>query len=166
VYEGGVCKGLREGTGTYTAADKVTVYEGQWRAGKREGKGVVYFDAERKSKYEGGWIANSREGEGTICYASGNSYVGQWKNNKKNGQGTMKWVTTGESYEGSWVDDLQEGEGTHVWRDGEDGEAEDQEAAPSAKGDVAKQRCNMYRGQFVGGRREGVGTFYYANGSQ
>ena len=33
-------------------------------------------------------------------------------------------------------------------------------------GDTTKQRCNRYTGSWVGGQRDGVGTFFYANGSQ
>ena len=34
------------------------------------------------------------------------------------------------------------------------------------KGSMKKQVCNIYRGSFVQGRREGFGTFFYLNGSQ
>jgi hypothetical protein len=34
------------------------------------------------------------------------------------------------------------------------------------KGTMKKQMCNIYRGNFLQGRREGFGTFFYLNGSQ
>ena len=88
-------------------------------AGKKHGKGVVYYNKEETSLYEGEWgndlkaildTANhsalddrtcihgvsdsqcyrlSQHGYGRIVYKSGNWYEGEWTDNLKNGQGTM-----------------------------------------------------------------------------
>lgn len=86
-------------------------------------------------------------------YASGNSYEGEWKDDKKSGTGLMVWRDVDEVYSGRWQLDLPHGLGEHIWGD-------------SASHSVRKETCNIYRGNFVQGRREGLGTFFYMNGSQ
>lgn len=86
-------------------------------------------------------------------YASGNSYEGEWKDDKKSGTGLMVWRDVDEVYSGRWQLDLPHGLGEHIWGD-------------SASHSVRKETCNIYRGNFVQGRREGRGTFFYMNGSQ
>lgn len=55
---------------------------------------------------------------------------------------------------GQWENDEPHGIGEHIWGEG------------TMKGSMKKQLCNMYRGSFVAGKREGFGTFFYMNGSQ
>ena len=157
-YVGAVAEGLRHGKGVYTAADKVIVYDGDWEGGVRCGTGICYFDSAKTVSYSGEWKDNVRNGTGTVTYKSGNMYTGLWKDNKKHGDGVMNWIAVAEMYSGQWVADKQEGYGEHVWLNESEG--------LSTQGDVAKQRCNMYKGQFKGGLRSGTGTFFYANGAQ
>jgi hypothetical protein len=86
-------------------------------------------------------------------YASGNSYEGEWRDDKKSGAGLMVWRDVDEVYTGQWSADLPHGLGEHIWGD-------------SSSHSVKKEMCNIYRGNFVEGRREGHGTFFYMNGSQ
>lgn len=86
-------------------------------------------------------------------YASGNSYEGEWRADKKCGSGLMVWRDVDEVYTGQWSNDLPHGLGEHIWGD-------------SASHSVKKETCNIYRGHFHQGRREGQGTFFYMNGSQ
>lgn len=86
-------------------------------------------------------------------YASGNSYEGEWVADKKCGSGLMVWRDVDEIYTGQWANDLPHGLGEHVWGD-------------SASHSVKKETCNIYRGHFNQGRREGQGTFFFMNGSQ
>mmetsp|Transcript_8362 Transcript_8362/g.8280 ORF Transcript_8362/g.8280 Transcript_8362/m.8280 type:complete len:631 (-) Transcript_8362:22-1914(-) len=66
------------------------------------------------------------------------------------GQGTMFWNTKKEKYTGEWKDSLTHGYGIHIWLD--------------SKGN--KLLRNRYVGQWAFGKRNGQGTFYYANGSK
>ena len=60
-------------------------YVGQVVNGKKEGKGIRYWnDGER---YEGDWKNDKAEGKGIYYYKSGNRYEGDWKNDKKEGKG-------------------------------------------------------------------------------
>ena len=45
--------GLRHGYGKLTTADSPVTYEGQWHHGKRQGKGVLYYNEDRTTYYEG-----------------------------------------------------------------------------------------------------------------
>jgi hypothetical protein len=167
LYEGDVRDGLRHGTGTYTSADGSSVYEGGWVNGVREGDGVCYYSADKSSYYSGTFQNNVRHGQGTVVYPSGNKYTGSWDANRKCGRGVMVWNTLGERYDGNWKDDLQHGHGTHVWlQSGGEDEEGHVAGGGEGRGDVARQRCNMYTGSFVNGMREGNGTFLYANGAQ
>jgi hypothetical protein len=98
-------------------------------------------------------VANLRHGYGTMKYPTGNSYEGEWRDNKKCGCGLMVWRDVDEIYTGQWHNDLPHGLGEHIWGD-------------SSSHSVKKEVCNIYRGNFVRGRREGEGTFFYMNGSQ
>lgn len=85
-------------------------------------------------------------------YASGNSYEGHWHGDQKSGFGVMLWRDMDEVYLGDWVDDKPHGYGEHIWGE-------------STAKTVKKQCCNMYRGTFHQGQRQGHGTFFYMNGS-
>lgn len=52
-YKGEVLDGLRHGCGRLTLADSGVIYEGQWRHGKRHGRGVLSYNSNRKAYYEG-----------------------------------------------------------------------------------------------------------------
>ena len=157
-YTGDVKGGLRHGKGTFVSPDQVTTYDGEWVGGRREGFGTIYYDEDKMVYYKGQWVANQRSGKGLVVYPSGNTYDGDWNANRKNGKGEMFWAGTNERYTGDWKDDRQDGFGEHVWL------ARDE--AHFDKGDTTKQRCNLYSGQWVNGHRHGIGTFFYANGSQ
>jgi hypothetical protein len=86
-------------------------------------------------------------------YPSGNSYEGEWKDDKKSGYGIMIWRDMDEVYTGMWSEDLPHGYGEHIWGDS------------NAK-TIKKQNCNIYRGFFHQGKRDGQGSFFYMNGSQ
>lgn len=94
-----------------------------------------------------------REGYGTMRYISGNTYEGCWADDKKCGRGVMIWKDIDEVYSGDWYDDKPHGRGEHIWGD-------------NGSKSLTKQVCNIYRGEWACGLREGMGTFFYANGSQ
>ncbi|KAG2392479.1 hypothetical protein C9374_012731 [Naegleria lovaniensis] len=146
IYEGEVKNGLRDGYGTYTSGDLLSKYEGYWKQGQRHGKGIMYYSADEK--YEGNFTHNKRHGYGVMHYKSGNYYEGEWKENKRCGYGVMHWTTDPlEIYEGEWLNDLPQGNGKHTYLQ------------------ASGKKCNYYEGTFIEGKREGQGTFHYADGS-
>jgi len=54
-YVGRFKKGLPNGNGTYTFSVSGDIYVGAWKAGKREGKGVLYLKGEKNNTIKGFW---------------------------------------------------------------------------------------------------------------
>lgn len=54
-------------------------YEGEWRNGKRDGRGVEFY-ADGEKKYVGNFKNGKYEGNGTFFYKNGDKYVGKYKN--------------------------------------------------------------------------------------
>lgn len=102
---------------------------------------------------KGDWKDGLRSGYGTITYPTGNTYEGYWLLNKKHGKGIMQWGDKNEIYLGDWALDKPQGWGEHIWI----------ETYGKA---MLHQMCNIYRGQWDNGLRQGYGTFFYGNGSQ
>lgn len=80
----------------------------------RHGIGSQMFVAEDQSvlcKYEGQWKAGKKHGEGVISYPDGSVYAGCLENEMKEGFGKFVWPN-GDEYNGSWVQDRMDGFGT------------------------------------------------------
>ena len=54
------------------------------------------------SKYKGDWKNGKRDGKGTYDYYKGHKYIGLWSKNKKHGQGTMYSSRGGVTESGIW----------------------------------------------------------------
>jgi hypothetical protein len=143
--------GKRHGQGKLTNSGG-QIYDGNWKDGQRHGVGKLFYNEEQTIVYTGEWYKNNRHGYGVMRYASGNTFEGYWQNDRKHGFGVMIWRDMDETYIGEWIDDQPNGFGEHIWGDS------------NAK-TVKKQTCNMYRGQFLHGKRHGRGTFFYMNGA-
>jgi hypothetical protein len=65
------------------------IYEGEWRNGRKEGKGKMIFS--KGGVYEGDWRKDQREGKGKRIYADGTVYEGDWVNDKLEGKGKIKY---------------------------------------------------------------------------
>ena len=75
--------GDREGKFTYSNGD---YYEGEFVTGQRHGRGVMIY-ASDDSMYDGEWRFNKQEGRGTKNWGDGIVYEGEWKDDKMHGQG-------------------------------------------------------------------------------
>ncbi len=57
-------------------------YVGQFKNGKRDGKGTYMFPDKTKSggqkQYEGGWKEDMPSGKGTLTFYDGRKFVGEW----------------------------------------------------------------------------------------
>lgn len=58
-------------------------YEGEWRNGKRDGRGVEFY-ADGEKKYVGNFRNGKYEGNGSYFYKNGDKYVGKYKNGSMN----------------------------------------------------------------------------------
>ena len=105
-------------------------YNGEWRDGKRSGKGCLTTSS--PSEYNGDWVHGRRHGSGKQTYPSGNVYEGQWKEDMKSGLGIYQWLDqnqvikrftlvcrflndASQIYEGEWQLDRPNGFGCYVW---------------------------------------------------
>jgi hypothetical protein len=83
------------------------------------GKQVLWF-----GKYDGEFKNGKREGKGVFEYTKtdykGNKYIGLFSNDAFNGYGIMYYTESkwGDYYEGNFLNNVRSGTGKFVWRDG------------------------------------------------
>ncbi|KAI8894714.1 hypothetical protein BC833DRAFT_603866 [Globomyces pollinis-pini] len=149
-YTGSLLNSLRHGFGhLQTNITNTQFYDGEWENGSASGKGTCQLTS---GKYIGEYKDSMRHGKGKMIYSSGNIYEGEWNNNRKVGFGKMTWTTTNEEYEGEW-DNIPHGQGTYTWK-------------LNRIRDHQFPCENMYKGNWVDGKRHGFGIFYYSDGSR
>jgi len=159
-YKGELLNGQRHGSGTMQAGNGA-IYTGNWKNGKRHGVGsAIYPDG---SRYNGEFVEDNRSGNGIQQFPNGNSYTGSWQNDKPEGKGVMRWEH--EIYEGSWSKGIPNGKGTYTWVQTVDENGVDLDVRVVSTEVIEKCLNNQYVGDFVDGRREGNGRFFYASGA-
>ena len=91
------------------------VYEGEWVAGHREGRGrLVYTNG---AVYEGQFCADKKSGRGTYFHASGDRYTGEWKSGKYDGRGAYT-TASGEVMVSRYAQGAAIGDGAMFGADG------------------------------------------------
>lgn len=77
-----------------------------------EGDGALQWFENGKptAHYEGAYRAGKMDGRGVYSLANGDRYEGEFKDDEFNGHGVYSW-TNGERYEGAWVDGKPNGQG-------------------------------------------------------
>jgi hypothetical protein len=127
------------------------IYIGEWKDGKRSGKGkIVYDDDSPRDYYEGDWANDKRHGYGKCVYKQGlskdevygprNYYEGNWQNDDYNGKGKMVFED-GAWYEGDWVESERNGYGILLTID-------------------SGGKKYRYEGLWKNGKRHGYGKMY------
>lgn len=122
VYKGDWIEDLKHGEGQETYHEEhgddrvaVTKYEGQFRAGYRQGKGKITWPD--GSGYEGEFLMNNLEGKGTFTWKNGQKYSGEVKDNHIDGNGRYEWPD-GTAYEGQYKMGVKDGEGKFLLKSG------------------------------------------------
>lgn len=80
VWSGGCPSGLQEGYGIlqwYEHGEAIDRFEGTFRNGKREGKGVYRWN--ETDRFEGSYVNDVPDGQGTASLA-GETFTGEWRN--------------------------------------------------------------------------------------
>ena len=108
------CRGLNSHTaerGIYTG--------GFDSRGRRQGKGIFYFDS--GDIYEGSFHRDFKHGIGTYKYAAGSSsysmYNGNWKMDNIHGKGVLTF-SNGDKYSGDFLNDEMHGNGVYEFSNG------------------------------------------------
>ena len=104
IYLGGCKDGLAEGYGEATGTAE---YRGDFRAGRKHGKGVKTWPS--GDRYEGEFAEDRKEGAGNYTWslrgpAAGESYSGAYLNDLRHGDGVYEWPS-GDRYGGTWAHD-------------------------------------------------------------
>ena len=171
----------RHGTGTVSLVDSgESVYEGEWKAGERDGDGTSYWNVEgvNTKRYEGGWKDGERHGQGIAYDAidgqAVKAYEGEWQNGDRHGHGIFydtEEGTPAKVYAGEWANDYRHGRGTEygdVLPDGtvpkvyEGGWKDGDYNGFGARFDVCGNV--MYRGNFVDNMYHGYGVEFFKSG--
>ena len=110
-YSGGCKDGRAEGPGTARGS---AVYAGEFREGKKHGRGVKTWPW--GDRYEGEFADDSKHGMGIYVWGArsafaGDRYEGALANDKRSGYGVYLWAS-GDSYAGPWKDDAVTGRAT------------------------------------------------------
>ncbi len=103
----------KDGKGMYEYIDG-SVYDGEWRDGKRHGQGEYQDDY---GSYDGAWIDDKQHGKGTYKQNDGVIYVGDFVNNRLEGKGTLT-KPDGSIYVGEFKNGKLHGNGTMTYSDG------------------------------------------------
>lgn len=113
-YSGPCVNGLAEGHGIARGS---AVYEGDFKAGMKDGKGVKTWP--NGDRYEGGFVADRRQGHGVYTWGrgpwQGERYDGEYANDRRDGYGEYHYAS-GDIYRGEWKDDAAIGEPTEMMK--------------------------------------------------
>jgi antitoxin component YwqK of YwqJK toxin-antitoxin module len=102
-------------------------YEGQFRNGKRNGRGVQYYP-DGTMRYNGDFKNDIRDGYGAYYFSNGDKVVGIFADNKPNGKATY-YYADGDRFVGIYQNGQRNGAGNYYHRNGrkESGFYEDDE---------------------------------------
>jgi hypothetical protein len=102
-----------EGKGIYSSMkSNGDRYEGDWKNGKKDGKGILYYKG--RKRYDGEWKNGEKDGIGTYYFYDENdslkaTYEGEYKNDKMEGKG--KVFSRGYCFVGEFKNDEKHGKG-------------------------------------------------------
>jgi hypothetical protein len=141
IYKGEFDNGVPNGKGvmTYKNHANITVYNGYFEYTKPYGQGNAIINYKNGDEYSGNVTNGIPNGEGTMRYKNGDVYSGNVVNGERNGVGTMTYKfnnDTCKNYTGNWKNDKPNDE----------------------KGVMIYKNDFKYTGNFVNGKRNGVGT--------
>ena len=118
-FIGGFVDGAPDGEGVLRDAFG-TNYQGEFREGKKEGRGEMTFGSEHPlsgSTYVGQFKNDMPHGHGLMNYSNGATYTGGYQLGQFHGHGSMLF-SNGDHYRGSYKDGLKEGFGVYTYVDG------------------------------------------------
>ena len=143
VYEGGYADGKREGFGAYYYKDGLLCHAGFWKEGMKDGLGVA-FRHEDQALHVANWKDNRPVGFVSLFDPDGNfKYGGKMTRGKKDGVGVSYDNAERTVFVSRWDKGIYTGYGSVFSEDG----------------------LLMYSGMWRDGKREGLGTSFDSDGS-
>ena len=132
-----------------------------------DGRGTMeYHNDAIKIRYDGEFKAGKREGVGAMTYQCGDSYSGEWKNDLREGRGTYSYKD-GRKHLGAFKAEKAEGHGTVFRANGSIESFGIFSEGTLTKGTMEYHNDNVkvkYDGEFKAGKREGQGSMIYRSG--
>lgn len=167
VYQGNWKDNQFDGFGRYWVeyAFHTDFYFGDFKEGKKSGKGTMYSKDERLNNisYEGNWQNDLRNGQGIEKTYVG-TYDGNWKNDKKSGKGKITFNSSIYSYyDGNWEND-KINNGAMKYANGDFYEGDWKNEYRDGKGKQTYSNGDSYDGEWSKDKKNGTGSFYYASG--
>ncbi|XP_012586648.1 PREDICTED: MORN repeat-containing protein 3 [Condylura cristata] len=144
-------------------------YVGEWRDGKKHGKGTQIW--KKGAVYEGDWKHGKRDGHGTLSLPDPETgrhrrvYSGWWRGDKKWGYG-VQFYGDEEYYEGEWCGNQRSGWGRMYYSNGDIFEGQWRDDKPDGEGMLRLKGGNRYEGSWQRGMKNGPGRFFHLDHGQ
>ena len=168
IYDGEWKDDEYHGKGKYTTCvnSSISIYEGDFKCGKAEGKGVLIINGD---KYEGDFINWLMEGKGIYSFKNGDKYEGDFKNGQINGYGEY-YFKNGNVYKGHFENAKGNGYGISFYNFGENKgnryEGNHKDFYKDGKGIYYYKNGDIFEGEFKNNEKNGKGIYYYKNGDR
>ncbi|PRP80418.1 hypothetical protein PROFUN_11964 [Planoprotostelium fungivorum] len=153
VYEGDFLNGEKHGKGKFTSADQKMTYVGDYVQGKRHGRGVFVH---KNNRYEGQFRSGKMQGQGILYYENGNRYQGEFQNGEIDGKGKFTFEN-GNVFEGHVKRDGSFGSGKMRFFNNDVYEGEFLGRRMHGQGYLVYANGDTYEGEFDNGRKHGQG---------
>ncbi len=134
-------------------------YKGDWKEGKRHGKGVYVCNLPNRvgEYYEGDWENDIPHGKGLYKWINGNVYEGEVNNDRIGSYGILRFPD-GSFYEGEFNNCTYEGKGIYTHKDGSTYNCEWKNNKREGNGIYTDTEGNVYECVFKDNHINGFGT--------
>jgi uncharacterized caspase-like protein len=150
-----------DGYKVFTTSSAGDHYEGEYRDGKRNGRGVNTWA--NGNRYEGEFRDNRRNGRGMMIFADGRHFEAEYRDDKRNGHVVQTWAS-GQRYEGEYRGGKRNGHGVITYANGGHYEGEWRDGETNGRGVRTWSIGHRYEGEERDGKKDGRGVFTYADG--
>jgi len=157
-YEGEIKKGIVEGNGIFFSAEKGMLYNGEFKNNLFEGTGEQVYDnyENHKITYVGQFKHGKREGKGKLSFDDGNYYEGNFTKDKFDGEGYFKF-NDGREYKGNWKENEMNGEGVFIWNENQKYEGQYKDSRREGHGTYYFGENNYFQGNWLNNLPHGEG---------
>jgi hypothetical protein len=177
VYTGRWKLDAQTGYGVYRGPDGDS-YEGEWREGRRCGKGKATFcnggrayvcpmgythDGMGACVYDGEWTDNRMEGYGVLTCGDGREYRGTWRGGQRHGYGVLVLIPPGVRGVGNSVLDEDGRRWSATYTAVREYRGDFRESDRHGEGAVTLVNGDVYEGTFIRNRLEGLVRLSFSN---